>query len=379
MKICIVGPSANYLRHESTGGAEKQIALLARYLARREHHVVFVETGHNYAEAVIDDVEVVGAWESHRGIRGIRWITYRLPLLMRVLSSIYADVYYTRGVSLFTSAVIAAGKNVNAVTVLGLANDRDLFPDSRQVLFASRNRIASHLLGSLAYRYCYYRGLPMVDWVIAQNIAQGESCEALGIPYEIIPSFVDLQAVGISSEPIEDSDVIWVGNIGAQTRRSKGFENLVAITQHLANVRFEIAGFLNKSYLSPGWKILERSKNVRLLGQLSPSETIKAISRNKIVINTSPSEGFSNVFLEAWLLAKPVVTLHVNPNNLLHDKGFGYCADGDITCMTKTILYYLNNDIVRREAGCRGRVYAETTHSPDRVCQRYEALFKDSK
>ena len=375
MKICLVGHSADFLRGKPTGGSEKQIGLLAKHMARRGHNVVFVETNCDDAEEIVDGVRIIGAWEKHRGIRGIRLLTYRIPSLMRVLSRVSADLYYTRSGSFTTRAVISAGKKTGAATVLGLASDRDLYSDAGKVLFAMRNKLTSQLIGRLAYQLFYVAALRKADWVVAQNRAQAFRCKELGLTHQIIPSMVELNA-DVSARGPKDSDVLWVGNIDSETRRSKGFYQLVTIIQQMTDVRFEIVGLLNSSALNWQLTILKQLRNVSLVGRLSHTDALGSIARTKLVINTSPAEGFSNVFLEAWTLGKPVISLHANPNGLLHEGGFGYCAGGDMRSMIDVIHYYLTHENERRKVGERGRAYIEITHVPDVVCQLYEGLFK---
>src|SRR5689334_7416328 len=97
MKICLVGHDAYGLYGNVTGGAEKQVALLARHFARRGHDVTFVMPGYGGVEEKVDKVLLRSGWLPDRGIKKLRFITYRLPYLKRVLNDVAADVYYIRG------------------------------------------------------------------------------------------------------------------------------------------------------------------------------------------------------------------------------------------------------------------------------------------
>ena len=91
---------------EGIGGAERQIYLLARYLAKRGHEVTFVVVGYDEPETTVDGVRVRSGWLSGHGCRGIRYATYRLPTLRQTLRMITADVYYTRSGSFFAHTVV---------------------------------------------------------------------------------------------------------------------------------------------------------------------------------------------------------------------------------------------------------------------------------
>ena len=135
MKICLVGHSASGLLKPSTGGSERQIALLGRELAARGHDVSLVVAGLDAPEQVVDGVRVRCGWDAHRGLRWVRAVTYRYRHLYRVLRAEKAAVYYTRGGAFFTPLVMRAAQDVSAQALLALASDRDLYPETGWVLF----------------------------------------------------------------------------------------------------------------------------------------------------------------------------------------------------------------------------------------------------
>ena len=84
-------------------------------------------------------------------------------------------------------------------------------------------------------------------------------------------------------------------------------------------------------------KKIHESDNIINFGYVAPDQIGKYLSRSKILVSTSqPSEegvskeGFPNVFLEAWSLGIPVVSLHSNPSGLLDSNEIGVlCSDKD--------------------------------------------------
>lgn len=374
MKVCLVGHNADGLRRSFVGGSEKQIALLARHLARRGHEVTFVVVGYSGVEERINGVHIRSGWLPGRGIRGIRFFTYRIPHLRHVLHEVAADVYYTRGGSFNTAAIISIAKRRGAVSILGLASDRDLYPDAGKILFAVGTEFWSSLVGPLAHRYFRRHGLQAVDWVIAQNAEQAACCKALGLSYQVIPSITELPPSEIGKFRAA-LDVLWVGNIASSTRRSKGFSELVTLCEMMPDVRFEIVGRLSATSIQTAMDDLKSRPNVHLSGPLPSDDLQNVMAHSKVLINTSPSEGFSNVMLEAWALGKPVSSLHVNPNGLLRPGGLGYCASGDLSSMAMAIRRCLEDESERRAIAVRCIDYIATEHAPEVVCPQYESLF----
>jgi glycosyltransferase involved in cell wall biosynthesis len=68
---------------------------------------------------------------------------------------------------------------------------------------------------------------------------------------------------------------------------------------------------------------LSEHDNVDYIGELTQDEVNKMLGRASLLVNTSPREGFSNVFIQAWMREVPVLTLGVNPDRLLDDGQLG--------------------------------------------------------
>lgn len=377
MKICLVADKADDLSGKITGGSERQIALLARHLVERGNEVIFVVPGFGGIEKNIDGVILLSGWLPNKGIRWLRFFSYRLPNFKRVLNSVDAEVYYTRGGSFLKPIVFSVARKRRVLYMLGVASDKDLYPKSGKVLFAFGNSLLSSLVGPVIYRCFYWPAIRAADWIIVQNTQQMERCSRLGLPHMIIPSIVEMPPSNLLNLP-EDIDVLWIGNI-TKSRRSKGFVELVQLVSMMPDIRFNIVGRLNSPEIQPLLTALRKKQNVYITGPLYYQDVLTAIATAKIVINTSPSEGFSNVMLEAWSLAKLTITLNVNPNNLLGQGKMGYCAGGDISAMATAIRRYLIDDDERRKVGKRCREYVASEHNSDKVCALYEKLFEERK
>ena len=50
---------------------------------------------------------------------------------------------------------------------------------------------------------------------------------------------------------------------------------------------------------------------------------LKLISKSDALISTSEAEGFPNVFIESWYLGKPVISLHVDPSDIIKSNNLG--------------------------------------------------------
>jgi glycosyltransferase involved in cell wall biosynthesis len=372
MRICLVGHSAAGLLSSSAGGSERQSALLAKALAARGHDVSFVVTGLAHGEGVVSGVRLRSGWNPDRGMRFVRAATYRYPHLSSVLRAQDADVYYSRGAGFYTPFVVGAARARDAVCVLGLASDRDLYPDSGPVLFGLRGAPFSSLVARLAHKVYRDWALPSATWVAVQNQEQADACSRLRLRNAKVPNIVLDPPVGLAAiEPVRDA--LWAGYVTAR-RRSKGLEELAALAGALPAVTFTVVGELKGDTHLQAIERLANLPNVDLRGPLPHDEAQAAIAAHRLVLNTSPSEGFSNVMLEGWALGRPCVTLSVNPSGLLTGDRLGVCSGGDLTVMAAAVVALLEENDGRCAMGERARRYVADTHAPARVCAAFEEL-----
>jgi glycosyltransferase involved in cell wall biosynthesis len=387
MKFCVVYPYATWFSGKSCGGAEKQVGLLAQHLARRGHAVTFIALDSRSPERQVDGVRIRVPWQRGEGVPLFRVATHKLPGLRRLLRETDADVYYLRGAQALSRWVIADAHEAGARALLGLASDRNLDPSSGRMLVPFGHRPLGSVTGPLAWRLLQRPALRAADMVIAQNEQQAARCAQMGLPHALVPSIVEPPASRLLESPV-DYDVFWAGNVHNAARRGKGVEPLLALVKSLPAARFAIVGALKDASLSGVLRELQGSPNADVFGRLGYDETQALLARSRLVLNTSPVEGFSNVMLEGWSLGRPSLTLAVNPSRLLsegrwppgerqaggHEGMLGATAGGDVGTLTRLIGEALVDESALRSAGRRCRAYITEVHDPDAVCARYEAL-----
>lgn len=392
MKFCIVYPYATWLSGKPCGGAEKQVGLLAQHLARRGNEVTFVTLDHRGPERVVDGVRIRLPWEHGKGLPVLRLVTRKLPGLRRLLAEIDADAYYVRGAQALARWVVAGAHAADAPALLALASDRNLLPESGRQLVPHGEGLLGSATGPLAWLLLQRPALRTADMVVAQNEEQAERCRAMGLPSTLIPSIVEPPPAELLEAAL-DHDIFWAANVHNAARRGKGVEPLLALVRAVPGARFAVVGALKDASLAALLPGLEAASNVRLFGKLGYGEAQNVLARSRLVLNTSPVEGFSNVMLEGWALGKPAVTLAVNPSGLLasgrwasgddrgpgYKEGLGVCAGGDPGLLSRLVAEALAQETAVRDAGRRCRAYVAETHEPDAVCARYEALVASSR
>ncbi|MGD9494947.1 MAG: glycosyltransferase family 4 protein [Armatimonadota bacterium] len=303
--VCFVSPSpasAQLLlsgHGTKVGGAEVQIAHLASALARRGHAVTCIVAAGAGAVATTraDGVRVIPAYAPERrgGVAG--WLGVKWPKLWRALREADADVYLTRGMNWHAGAVALFARRHRRRCAFWMAAEDDV------LVLAQGNGLPAHI-GA-----CYRYGIRAADAIIAQTQRQRELMrEIAGRDCTVIPNmWVGPSDTSDDPEPVQPMDVLWVGNI----RPRKRPELALAVARRLPELRFAIVGG-PAAGCEELWRQVEESAmglaNVSLIGAV-PRQRVHAYYRaSRILLHTSHSEGFPNVFLEAWGHGLPVVS-----------------------------------------------------------------------
>jgi glycosyltransferase involved in cell wall biosynthesis len=115
------------------------------------------------------------------------------------------------------------------------------------------------------------------------------------------------------------------------------------------------------------YRQLGQFPNVELKGRLPHADTINYIASAKALVSTSNFEGFPNIFLEAWASGVPVISLHVNPGDVINEFGLGNYFDGDYSKMAACI----NSNGTARIDPVKLREYISNYHDFERAADRF--------
>jgi glycosyltransferase involved in cell wall biosynthesis len=341
----------------STGGAETQVFLLSRALARRGMNVcllVFEIPGVDIPSTV-EGVDVVlrPPYKSHQGILG----NVRETVKMRAaLASVQADVIVTR----------AAGPHVGLIRLFALR---------RKFVYSSASphdfdfvRVAPKPRDRVLLSF----GMRLADEIVVQTEEQVRSCrQRLGRVPVLIRSLCELP----EQDPAEPEAFLWVGRYQAYKRPLEYIELAKAVPE----ARFWMV--MSTATVTRDASQLQRDveaaaaalPNLELFRNLPRPDLMQLVRRAVAMVSTSEFEGMSNVLLEGWARSVPALVFSYDSDAIVTRHGLGYVAEGSREGLGQAARELWVGRWDRRDLSRRCRDYVEAHHAPERIAEQWAA------
>src|SRR5215471_2753839 len=303
----------------ASGGSERYQWLLARAQAAAGWSVVVAvqEPLHPGERKVIEGVEFVGLNKKSL----LAW--YRFLTSERPQWSVLQCAYHLWG------PVVAVARLAGVRTIFSAMNDTDVLP--RQALFRRP------MLWPL-YAWC----LPWCDRIFVQH---GRQLSHLSTRWRtkasIFPGIVS-QTSAVKPHSERPNYVAWVGVL----RQHKRPDRLIEIARKAPDIHFIVCGGPTTFRAPPNYgeqigSALRALPNVDYRGQVAPEKTLRIIADASLLLSTSDEEGFPSVFLEAWSSGTPVVSLEIDPDQIIQRYGIG-ALSGSIEAAIEDIRALIN-------------------------------------
>lgn len=335
----------------AVGGAERQQWLLARALAAAGWQVtVGVKQPLDCKKRVrIEGVEFIGIGPKH-----FLWAWYRF------LISEQPDWWYWRCASHLLGLAVLIAKFARVRMIFAVGFDSDV--DFRHALF-QRPR----------WWPLYAGGLAWTNRIFVQNDKQ-----LLNLPRRWRTKTLKVPSITPETRAViphtERADyVAWV----AMLRRFKRPDLLIEIARKAPDIRFVVCGGATTFTAAPGYgeqiaHALNTLPNVEYRGQVSSNEALQAISEAALFVSTSDEEGFPNTFLQAWSAGTPVVSLTIDPDNLIESHALGKVSH-TIDQAINDIRDLMSSPHDREAIASRARRCVANNHSPSAVVKIFES------
>ncbi|MGN6171004.1 MAG: glycosyltransferase family 4 protein [Solirubrobacteraceae bacterium] len=341
------------------GGAETQILMLSKALAKRGLRVAIVVLGD--PSTLPEDVE---------GVRIIPRLPYKwgnkgiFGKLLEVVCIWEALWRAPSRTVVYRCASIELGL-IGLYTALA----------RRRLVFSTAN-VSDFEFRKLARKardvHVYRLGVRLANAIVVQTEEQIAMCEATfnRRPY-LIKSLCPL-AECTREEP---EAFLWVGRLVSPKQPLE----YVRLARAVPDARFWMVGV-------PPRDVRERpvedevraaareTSNLELLAPRSHAEMGKLMARAVASVNTAKFEGMPNVLLEAWSRGVPALVLHHDPGGVVTKYRLGGFAEGSPETLAELAREQWDSRHDRSELAQRSRAYIAAHHAPDAVATRWLEL-----
>lgn len=366
MRITFVSPPlyAMFARPDLhfAGGAEFQQLSLARWLRDHGHEVSFVVA--NFGQGEVETAEGFRFYRSFVLGEGNRKLRF-LPDMIKLREAIHRsrpEVVNQRSTSFYTGQCCWFSHQCGAAFTFSLGIDYNCWPD----LQGRAPRPIQQL-----YRW----GVEHAELVLAQTEWQAALMERnFQCTPEVLPNVLEIPPERSDGE--EGDYILWVGSLAKRKRP----ELFVELARALPQQNFVLVGGPGED---PGYddemkKHASDLQNLEWRGFVSPSEIEEVYRGAHLLVGTSRLEGLPNTYLQAWSHGVPVITVSVDPDGAIAEKGLGEVV-GEEGNLALAVEKWIRDARLCREAGARGREHVRARHDIENVAPRAVELFERAR
>jgi len=353
LRLCVLTPV-----HSSTlmGGAEYQINCLLETLVPTDRYEIHYLAASASTDSQPHGYQIVPVGNGG-GMPRFGFLMHAKPLL-RLLKELRPDVIYQRVACGYTGLAAFYARRHETRLIWHVSSDSDVTPGTRDI---GRNPVR-RVLENRSIEY----GIRHARHIVTQTKGQvrlleehyGRTADA------VIPNFHPEPGEAIDKTgPIT---VVWVANL-KPLKQPEAFVRLAQKLNDLPGIRFMMIGAPASGSGDRDWSeaLMSRIRstpNLVYVGRKSQQEVNELLARAHVLVNTSRYEGFANTFIQAWLREVPVVSLNVNPDDVLDREQVGIHA-GTEEALSDAVRGLVLDAPRRAEFGARARVYARKHHS----------------
>lgn len=345
----------------ATGGAELQVHWLSQEFLQRGWQVEVVCAGAAFRSRARQS-EYFDARIRYHYYQPSVWKFMDGWKVLRVLLACKSYWFYNRTDSAATGALAWFARVRNRKMIYALACDEDALPGKYLSEFSQysykngwKKRVRLWDV-RLLDRWVEY-GKRNAHLLLAQtNQQQQLLTQKMKLHASLLPNGFRFESVSPSEKK---NLVIWVGNF-RPIKQPEYFPMLVDSLTECPDWEFVMIGKPYPDFTNsvPG----RIRKRVRVVGELSYTETLNYFAQAKILVNTSRAEGFPNTFVQAAVTGCSVASLWVDPDGWLEANGCGKSLGGDFQLLqhyVKQLMWAGEIGCTTHLAECRTRIQRE--------------------
>jgi len=357
--VCIISPQAyqifcpDNVYEKPFGGAEMQLSFLAREFIKLGVEVhILVEDYNQPDHEVIQDIHFWNALPRHKSIFN------QITQFFRKFRQTPSTIYIQRSATPVNGILSVFCKLTNQTFIYMVAHDKEADGSDEQTTSQ-----LTRFLKRLTFQHSAH--------VIVQNAYQQEGLANQGISSTLIPSLMDLSDAHLTHT--QKSYILWVG----RSETWKNPHHFLDIAEHLSQYQFIMICPPSKTSPHLRDEVQTRANdlpNVTFYSFVSPQNIEEFYKNASMFINTSDQEGFPNTFLQAMKYGTPLVSLSINPSNIISKYDLGFVGDGTIHETINHITTLKQNSSLYKQKAKACSSYIHQFHDSPTNAQRIKKL-----
>ena len=345
------------------GGAEYQVSLITEHLAADNRFDItvfarYVDPSFSPENYAIKKIQPGRFFSRYAKI-------FDGKNLLSALKDIRPDIIYQRSGSAYTGICAWYAQKNRIPMVWHISHDMDVTPKMGTKKFPFE----------LAEKKCLEYGIRRATHIIAQTDKQalllknnyGRTAN------QIIRNFHPLPDANESISKGEKTKIVWIANFKPM-KQPELFVRLAKELESIIDAQFIMIGKIsNRKQYGQLLEDIHSIKSLNYIGEQPQEKVNQILSESHFLINTSTSEGFSNTFIQAWMREVPVITITVDPDNIIKNNEIGVCA-GSYEKLKDTVVDLVRSPKRRVYMGQKGKQYADENHSMKNIDRIQETL-----
>jgi glycosyltransferase involved in cell wall biosynthesis len=361
-KICFVAlGSLPFLTENQdfsyAGGAELKQLLLTKELLKHQYHVSVVVHNEKNIQKRMDykDVLLVKSYPSTQNMGFLKKVFVLWRSLKHAGADIYVQATYPPGIT----ALYCFLHRKKYIKWLSSDKSVQLEDVTQKTTWITKLSL--------------FFDITLASVIIGQNQYQKEMIEKkFRKKCVIIKNPVSFSDESSKCSNKEKQVLLWVGTI----RRLKQPELFLKIAEAFPQVKCIMIGGMTPSEIELYDTIKEKAQsipNLSFLGFVPYNKINEYYRQSSVFINTSAVEGFPNTFLEAWMFCTPVVSLSIDPDEIICHFKLGFHSK-TVEQMINDINCLLEDNSIRNEMGNNGRNYIREHHDVKKIAPQFIEL-----
>ncbi len=353
VRVCFISLSAYHLFNPGIrsefGGAELQLYYLATELAKDpQFEIIFVTSDFGQPDIEVRvGVKLYKLFSPPKKPRYIRTIIEYIRLWL-LLKKINADVYIQRAAGIITGWIALFCRLNRKKFIYMTAHDNDVVANKKP------SWMPRGIMGDIIW-WGFKKGLKMTDLVMVQHQTQKKNLKRY---YKregyIRPSAHRIPEIrGQSNKEC----ILWVARCEGW-KQPEIFLELAALFPEEKFVMVCPVANDTGYFKEIKGRALNLS-NLQFIDYVPFNAIDEYFMKAKIFITTSKDEGFPNTFIQAFKSKTPVLSLNVNPDDILERYNIGKCSQGDFSQLKFYLEDLLNNIKIWREMSENAYKYAK--------------------